>query len=666
MSKDSFGLRISVTLDDDMARQKLEELKKGFEVPLGFDTKEIANSIAQMKQIKELEITSIVQDEALKSLEKMNEQLTLQTELLTKISALNKTEPKTKEENYLKEVLDIQKKIFSYKQKQIGLTQSEQLVIDKRIGKLYDELDVKKSLITDAKQLNKIEEERKKLQDDLIMNQKLYETKQANIASTEEARKTAKIKKSEEVNAYRELESNIRRIGELEIKSLNATKDVADEIERQIDELKDKNALIREELELTNNINEIKEKKIASVEEQVMDKVLLARVAHEQKLDDLADERLKKTDEESAKTEKLVEFEKDRLNLVIKNLENGRNGEFLDETKLNQIKHKILELNGATTAEVREQVKRLNLEIRELASDANIKRVKNTKTLLGSLSTTFKNLTAYVSGAMLIRQFWNGLREGIQTVKELDDAITTLRITMEKFTDREINTLIKKSQELSKTLKANINDVLTTVKTVANENETMESIMAKTTPSVILSNLTGLGTDQTVEMIQGAMQQFKELEDQSAESAMKVADSMVAISKSLSMDFSKGVVGMSEGVEILGSLADQVEMDLDTVLSVMSATAEKTRLSYSEIANALKTTISRTMRVADPSGEVSEADMLKTEKALNSVGIAIRNLQTGEMRPFMDVITDLSDKWGDLTEAQQSYVAVIATAIVQQ
>ena len=265
MSKDSFGLRISVTLDDDMAKQKLEELKKGFEVPLGFDTKEITNSIAQMKQIKELEITSIVQDEALKSLEKMNAQLILQTELLTKISALNKTEPKQKEENHLKEAMDIQKKIFSLRQKQIGLTKSEQQVIDKRIGKLYDELDTKKSLITDTKQLNKLEEERKKLQDDFIMSLSLYETKQKNIASTEEARKAAKVKKGEEVDAYREMEKNIRKIAQLEIELLTCGEQEKKVIKEQIADLRLKNKELDRQLQLTNNINDRKENKIANV-----------------------------------------------------------------------------------------------------------------------------------------------------------------------------------------------------------------------------------------------------------------------------------------------------------------------------------------------------------------------------------------------------------------
>ncbi len=348
---------------------------------------------------------------------------------------------------------------------------------------------------------------------------------------------------------------------------------------------------------------------------------------------------------------------------MIKKAETGKLSGFYDKKALGSIKESIATLNGVSTKNVRQQVAQLTHNFKELTAEASESRLKKVGSLTHQLGESFSNLTRYVSGAMIVRSFWNSLREGFTSVRELDSAIATLKITMTSFTNNEFNTLINKSQELSKNLKANVNDVLTAVKTVANENETMDSIMAKTTPAVILSNVSGLGTNQTVEMIQGAMQQFDELADQSAESALKVSDSMISISRSLSMDFGTGLTGMAEGVEILGSLGNQVGMGLDETLSILSATAEKTRLSYSEIANALKTTISRTMRVADPDGEITPDDMLKTESALHSIQVAIRGVD-GEMRPFLDIIGDLSGKWDGLTSAQQQYVAESATAAI--
>ena len=79
------------------------------------------------------------------------------------------------------------------------------------------------------------------------------------------------------------------------------------------------------------------------------------------------------------------------------------------------------------------------------------------------------------------------------------------------------------------------------------------------------------------------------------------------------MDFAEGIQGMSEGLSILGSVANQFGMDMNETLSMLAATSETTRASFSETANAIKTIMARTMRVGGLDENVSLDDMLKTE-----------------------------------------------------
>ena len=58
------------------------------------------------------------------------------------------------------------------------------------------------------------------------------------------------------------------------------------------------------------------------------------------------------------------------------------------------------------------------------------------------------------------------------------------------------------------------------------------------------------------------------------------------------------------------------------------------------------------MRVGDATGE----EMLKAEEALDSVGVAIRDKATGNMREFDDIIKDLAGRWDNLTEAERNYI----------
>ena len=58
------------------------------------------------------------------------------------------------------------------------------------------------------------------------------------------------------------------------------------------------------------------------------------------------------------------------------------------------------------------------------------------------------------------------------------------------------------------------------------------------------------------------------------------------------------------------------------------------------------------MRVGDATGE----EMLKAEEALDSIGVAIRDKATGNMREFDDIIKDLAGRWDNLTEAERNYI----------
>ena len=103
---------------------------------------------------------------------------------------------------------------------------------------------------------------------------------------------------------------------------------------------------------------------------------------------------------------------------------------------------------------------------------------------------------------------------------------------------------------------------------------------------------------------------------------------------------------------------------MNETLSMLAATSETTRASFSETANAIKTIMARTMRVGGLDENVSLDDMLKTEKALAKIGVNIRNLETNEMRDFRDIIQDLNSKFDDLDEATQSYIAESVSATV--
>ncbi len=372
------------------------------------------------------------------------------------------------------------------------------------------------------------------------------------------------------------------------------------------------------------------------------------------------DSQIQAAKEELELTKQNLALNKQKLENRLKELEVSKNAKYLDQQQLATAKEMVATLTGSNTKELAQNTRLASSYIDNMVSNANVNRMRKLGDGAHSLGQSFKNLAGYISGAMIIRHFWQEMKNGLTVVKEVDSALTTLRITMTNFSEQDLSNLMSASKDLAVTLKTSFTDVLEVVKTVANETETMETIMAKSKPALILSNLTGLATSETVEMVQGVTKQFsKQFEEMglsAEESAMKVADSMVAVSRALGMDFSTGISGMAEGIEIMGALASELKMSLEETIALMSSTAEQTRLTFSEIANAMKTTMARTIRISGTDEEISPEDLAKTEKALNGVNIKVRNTLTGEVRPFMDIMQDLAKIWDNLNDSQRGAI----------
>ena len=325
--------------------------------------------------------------------------------------------------------------------------------------------------------------------------------------------------------------------------------------------------------------------------------------------------------------------------------------------QFNNLVKEVESLDPSTMKEFTSQTKMLNAESKELT--VNVQKAgrawglakKDVNTFTGAVKDALQKVGLFSLAYDSIHMLQNGFKEGMESVKLLDTTLTELATTMDDLNTTSIREMGKQSQDLASKLSTTTDEVLKIVQVMAVAGESIDTIMNKTQGAVILSNLSGLDSSETAKIFLAAQNQFEDLADGSEKSVMRVADSIVAITKALKIDFADGVAGAGTGMKILGSLADQVGMSLEETLAILSSTVEKTQMSYDEVANALKTTISRTMRMGDATGE----EALKAEQALNSVGIVIRD-NAGNMKDFLNVMTELGDMWDGLTEVTQSYI----------
>lgn len=217
-----------------------------------------------------------------------------------------------------------------------------------------------------------------------------------------------------------------------------------------------------------------------------------------------------------------------------------------------------------------------NLTDAEKAQD----RLNKQSSAFGSTMRDFGQLFGMYSLAYTgVRMLTTGIREGFSAVKEMDKTLTTLSITLDGITNSKLKTFGADLQNLSRDLSTTTSRVLETSQVFANLSETLDSIKNKTKSAVILGNISGAGVEESVNAIQGATQQFRDLGDGTEESSMKVTDSMTAISKSLAIDFGAGVRGFIDGVSVMGGVSDQLGMDIDDTLGLLGTGMEKLRLT---------------------------------------------------------------------------------------
>ena len=204
--------------------------------------------------------------------------------------------------------------------------------------------------------------------------------------------------------------------------------------------------------------------------------------------------QLTATQKEQAEIEKLIARTQKSMGVDIKNSLN-KNSKYItteDLVAVEKFQQKLKQLNGTSLNGVKDQIANLKLEWKEINSNIQANKLKQTSTAVGELGQSFKNLATYVSGAMVIRKLWDELRTGITHIKEVDQAFTNMSMTMESLTKNQFNTMLDKVNTMSKEMGAVSSDVLKIAQTFANDSTSIEAVMAKLAPSTALMNVAGM------------------------------------------------------------------------------------------------------------------------------------------------------------------------------
>lgn len=283
----------------------------------------------------------------------------------------------------------------------------------------------------------------------------------------------------------------------------------------------------------------------------------------------------------------------------------------------------------------------------------------------GMVSGNFKgaiaDIASYVSYFQVTMKAIQQAKQGFNDFLNFQKDLTNVSYTMNLSPDH-LQNLGTSAIDMAKDLSMSLDNTMDIYKIYANMNTTASEIQQTAKPTAILSNLSSVDASTAADQVQGILQQFHMLEDGSttaADASMHIVDVLDKVSGSVGIDYAKGIKIISDAVQVSGQVAYDAGMSYEQLAAITAKVSERTREDGSSIGNALKTIITRTTKVGKMpqyADEVDNATLSNASASLHAIGVDVYN-PDGSDRGIITVMSELKDKWDDLTDAQQAKIA---------
>lgn len=279
--------------------------------------------------------------------------------------------------------------------------------------------------------------------------------------------------------------------------------------------------------------------------------------------------------------------------------------------------------------------------------------------------TTLRDML-YVFSAMNILQetiykVIDAGKEGVEVVKELNDAATSLRMaTGDSY--ESVKSLLSLYNEIGQELGAITTDVSESADEWLRQGHSIEDTNTLIKDSMILSKVSNLESAESTKYLTSAMQGYKV----AVENVLGIVDKLSAVDLESATDAG----GLAEAMSRTAEGANLAGISMDRLLGMIATVGEVTQKSMSSIGESYKTIFSRMRDIKDNKlsviGEDGEIeDLSNVEIVLDSLGIKLRE-SNQEFRNFQEVLDEVAGNWDNYSSVQQAAIAKAFSGVRQQ
>ena len=256
-----------------------------------------------------------------------------------------------------------------------------------------------------------------------------------------------------------------------------------------------------------------------------------------------------------------------------------------------------------------------------------------------------------------------GIREALQTVKELDAAMTETAVV----TNFSVGDMWEKLPEYTanaNALGASVQDMYEATTLYYQQGLNAQQAMSIASETMKMARIGGLEAAEATDMMTAALRGFNmELNETSAQRINDVYSNLAAKTASNTEE-------LGTAMQRTASIAHSAGMSFEGTAAFLAQAIETTREPAENLGTAMKTIVARFQELKKNPLEVTEVEgeevsYNKVDAALQTIGVDLKDVN-GQFRSLDQVFLDISQKWNSLTQTQQRYIATTAAGSRQQ
>lgn len=338
--------------------------------------------------------------------------------------------------------------------------------------------------------------------------------------------------------------------------------------------------------------------------------------------------RIRMLDDKSAavaknnELKKTIELYQRQAQVNVQNL-NTRYGSSMGSSNRQAVQDYLNAVNSLNVStgsnNIRSQIQSLNMQFRELASNAQT--AANQASSFGAeLTQTFKSMSTYLISGSLFYGAISGLKEMVSQAIEIDTLMTNIRRVMNE-PDYKYNELLQESIDLGDTLSNKITDILQMTGDFGRMGFDESELSTLTKTAQVLQNVSDLTPDDTVNTLTAAMLNF----NIAANDSISIADKLNEVDN----NYAVTTLDLANSIRKAGSTASTFGVELNDLIGYTTAIASTTRESGNIVGNSLKTIFAR---IGNNQSSI---------KALEQIGISVKTAG-GEAKSASDLISEVA------------------------